>query len=641
MAPERLYFASTRRLPGHEALAPWWADVSARAAQCDLKAAWEVLRESSEGPPRQVTPEALAELAPGGDAPEDVAAAVAAIFGEGLRFKLRDGRVHVTSAEGVAAAERAAEEERRAKWGLTQALGVLRARLAGQPAPPSDDPAATRVAVGRHLTALADVAVTGRESSYLPLAQQVLDGLAIESAAAGEVEHRAFAALVALGEFAPHENLSLKRGEVRRRFGAAVLAEAEALAAQPPRRAGAVDRTGLLTVAIDDPTTTEVDDAFAVDGDRLCVFIADVPALVALGSRVDEEAAKRVSTLYLPEGKLPMLPPLLGEGALSLRQGEPKAALCLSGVVAEDGELTDFRLEHALCRVDRQLTYDEVDAAFAGGAPPATDPDPVRALLGRVAGWMDRHQARRERAGAMTFQRQEVYLDVDAEARVTFQRSNPNGPGRQLIAELMVSVCAATARLCEREGIPCVYRSQPAPDKLPELPRGPITDVVAQAALLRKFKPTVLTTRPNAHFSLGVDVYTQVTSPIRRYQDLLMHHQLAGWLTDGAAPLSEADLLARFDHLDRRAGAHRVVEQESRRYWTLWYLQGRPDLVLDGVVLRPAGRRWVVRIPDYALQVTLSARGKLSPGKAVRLRIDEVDARRDVLVVSEVPPGSA
>ena len=79
----------------------------------------------------------------------------------------------------------------------------------------------------------------------------------------------------------------------------------------------------------------------------------------------------------------------------------------------------------------------------------------------------------------------------------------------------------------------------------------------------------------------------------------------------------------------------RRIEQDSRRYWTLVWLSQNPDAVLEATAIRDLGRRWLVELSDLALQTPYAAKGRLSPGQALKLKVGQVDAARDVLVLQE------
>lgn len=685
LRPERLYWASCARASSDDALAAHWAAVQARAPQVDLARAWDARQKAAPNDLGEgASTVAAAALDTDEVTPVDVDALVLAVFADRLYFKVRRRSLERVPPKAVAArrAQREAQAAEAARH--AEALAALKAlRGAGAPtsARPSPPAAAPGSVVAQALEALRTLALHGLDAPDAGWAGRLLTDLAPVAAPGAPrptPKRAAFDLLVELGVWGPHEDLGLLRAGLSADFSPELQAHAAQLARSPvpdvalapapardaptPPPATRQDYTHLYTIAVDAAGTTEVDDAFAIEppadervgGARLVVFIADAAAYIQPGDPLRHEAARRATTLYLPQGPIPMLPPTLAEGALSLVAGARRPALALSGRLGAHGTLTDFRVEEAWVRVDRQLTYEQVDATLAvpdrepppadaphSAAPPEEAAPPDSALIRQAAAWMEAHQAARVDQGALRFARREVRFDVDDNGVVTRSEGDPGGPGRQLIAEMMIAVCAAVGRLCAARGVPCLYRTQAAPDRPAEVPPGEvIRDPFEQWRVLRRFKPSRLSTTPGSHYSLAVDAYVQVTSPIRRYADLLVQTQLKALARGEAPPLDAQALVAEAAAIEQAAGVGRAVSQQARRYWTLVYLQQRQDAgqaaAWDAVVIRPSGRRWVVQIPALALQDTVVSGRRWRGGERVRLAVDAVDPRSDRLVLREV-----
>ena len=151
---------------------------------------------------------------------------------------------------------------------------------------------------------------------------------------------------------------------VRADFPPEVLAAAEAAAKRPPSEH--VDRTDRPFVTLDPATSTDLDQAFAIEpagSDLLLHYaIADVAWFVADGDPLDREAWLRGETLYLPDGKASLYPPAIGEGAASLLPDGPRPAVVFTVRVARDGGVVLDGAERALIRSRAKLAYDSVRA---------------------------------------------------------------------------------------------------------------------------------------------------------------------------------------------------------------------------------------------------------------------------------------
>lgn len=618
VSPQRLFWAGQTPIGDVRELAERWAEVEALAARVDLDGAWLIL--DADRPPGDEEDVAEVALHALGDATPVACDAVAvAAFNDNTCFRVRQRQLVRESSEAVAntRAQRAAEAL--AARRLERATATLSARLAGVNAPPAD--AESAAAWAWFIELLSERAVLGDDAPRKEEADKLLAAVRRDDA---------FALLVELGAFGPDENLALRRAGLRVAFSPEIAAAAASAIAD--LRQPTLDLRHLLTVAIDDSSTTEVDDALALDGDRIVVFIADVAAFVPPGGLLDREAAARTSTLYIPEGKVPMLPPAIAYDAASLRAGVDRTALAFSYEVRPDGHIIGFEVVRAWIHVDRQLDYDTTDALLAG----APD-DPAAHLLRTAKAAMDAHRTMRRNRGAVFLQRNEVALEVRPGGEVRATPGDPYGPGRQLVSELMIATCAATAQFCAENDIPCIYRTQARPDGPAGGRTGRVDGASQQYDLLRRLKPSVLSTRPALHFTLAVDAYCQLTSPIRRYADLVMHQQLAGWLRTGRAPFTSGQLSQRFPDIERLSSLVRRVETESRRYWAARWCEQNPDARLPAHVVREIGRRWIVEVGPLAVQVPVTFKRPVSSGEEVTLVVAAANARAGQLKLVEAP----
>jgi exoribonuclease R len=152
-------------------------------------------------------------------------------------------------------------------------------------------------------------------------------------------------------------------------FPPEVTAAAEAAAKRVPNQHA--DRTAVPFVTLDPATSTDLDQAFSIEasgGDLLLHYaIADVAWFVEDGDPVDIEAWNRGETLYLPDGRAGLYPPVLSEGAASLLPDGPRPAVVFTVRVAGDGAVKLDGAERAVIRSRAKLAYESVDVAELPG----------------------------------------------------------------------------------------------------------------------------------------------------------------------------------------------------------------------------------------------------------------------------------
>ncbi len=365
-----------------------------------------------------------------------------------------------------------------------------------------------------------------------------------------------------------------------------------------------LDLTHLPAFAIDDAGSEDPDDAVSLDGDRLWVHVADPAALVTPNSPVDVEAQARVAKLYLPEKSVPMLPPETTDRlALGLQDVSP--ALSFGFQLSQTGQPEQVEVVPSWVRVTR-LTYEEAETRL--------DDEPLASLL-RLA---RRFYERRLQNGAIEIDLPEVKVKVK-EGRVVI-RPILNLQSRLLVRESMLMVGEAMARFSLAHDIPLPFSAQEVSEPGEPLPEG----MAGMFALRRTMKRSQLTGVPAPHAGLGLGMYVQATSPLRRYLDLVVHQQLRAYLT-GQALLDDAAILERVGAAESVTGSVRQAERLSNKHWTLVYLMQNPDWTGPGVLIEVRGSRGTFLLPDLDLLTWIHLKKELPLSSEVTLQFRSVD----------------
>jgi exoribonuclease-2 len=153
-----------------------------------------------------------------------------------------------------------------------------------------------------------------------------------------------------------------------------------------------------------------------------------------------------------------------------------------------------------------------------------------------------------------------------------------------------------------------------------DLPANPLPGLAGSWQLRKLMRPRNLSLKPSLHQGLGLGVYTQVTSPLRRYTDLLAHQQIRAVLR-GEPPLDEDETLLRMGAGEAAMGASIQAERASRAHWTAVYLLDKIGSRWEGVVLEKKGSKAVVIIPDLGLETQVSLKKDMEPNDPVTLSL--------------------
>lgn len=580
--------------------------------EVDLAELWELL----DGEGEEFSFDYLADLVwPSPVKPDQVAAALRAIFSDGLLFKLRAGRAVRHSAEKVEqiSAERARDEKRERE--LTEGGAWLAKVWASDT---EEEPACR----DRVVRILRDMAVFGSDAAESKWGRKLL-----EQAGLGSNPMRPFHLLIKLGEMDIHENLELIRQDLATTFPDSVLAEAEALARkaawlEEDRR----DLTDLEMITADSGGARDFDDAVSLE-DRdgrlvLGIHIADVSGVIKPKTALDMEAMGRATSIYMPDQRIPMLPEILSEECLSLKQGIERPAFSVLVEMTESGEVLDYEFMPSLVKVKRQLSYQEVDESVGHDL-----------VLGRLFALSQALKSQRTAHGALILPlpKLNVYLAQDGEIGVNLTLWD--NPGRSMITEFMVLANNLAARRLTEMGATCFYRSQNEPSQ--RIVQGDtncadLFPCLKQRRFLARVKWSL---EPSPHCGMGLDVYTYMTSPLRRYIDLIMQRQVRSLVSGGPALYSEeeaAELLTLTDAVVRRVNR---VQTKRRRYWLLRYFESQIGKEYEALVIDKLPRRWRILLTELMLDVDLPDQPGLEfkPGEVVTVRVKKVDARENVL----------
>jgi exoribonuclease II len=448
-----------------------------------------------------------------------------------------------------------------------------------------------------------------------------------------------FALLVELGWWDLHENIQLRRSQTPTHFSHKMHTVAHELLTNPPidpDESHRVDLTHLKVYTIDDESTQEIDDGLSLetlpDGrQKLWIHIADPTRLLSPGDEFDLEARKRSVTIYLPTGMIPMFPPELATGPMSLRQGQRCCALSFGVILAASGAVAEYEIAPSTIEPTYRLTYEDVEEMLQLGIPGEIEIESIAKFAKLRNQW-------RKSQGSININMPESTIKVSGD-QVSINLVEDNR-ARQLVAEMMILAGEVAAKYGQDHQLPLPYRGQPQPELPPEeelilIPVGP-----ARSCALRRCMPrSEMATTPSRHASLGLNTYSQVTSPIRRYTDLLSHFQIKAHLRGDILPLTVEQLQEIMQVLGTSIYEATMVERQTNRYWTLEYLNRASDCQWEAIFLR-----WLredeslalILIEDLGIELAMRFTRWVELGERVQVQVALVDPRQDIIHLREI-----
>nr|WP_228014619.1 ribonuclease R family protein [Fortiea sp. LEGE XX443] len=601
-----------------------------------LEVAWELLVEDGE----TVSPAEMANLLFSESEPAPCYAAHCLLSDDKLYFKQKADAYEPRTAAQVAERKHQIEVEALKAKGQQEFLTRVEQALKGEAVEWQRHDRQRLEALEKYAALLADIVRMGVSYDTLPRAYPppapVLETMNMLGRPA--TPQGAFQLLIDLGWWSPYENLFLRRSSIPVQFPSKVLEVAQQRLDSPTTDldVNRLDLTHLKVYTIDDESTTEIDDGLSweslSDGrERLWTHIADPTRWLEPEDDLDLEARKRGSTVYLPTGMVPMFPEILATGPMSLVQGRICCALSFGIILDSNGAVEDYSIHASLIKPTYRLTYEDVDEMLELGVQ--AEPE-----IAAIATWAKKRKSWRYNQGAISINMPEAMIKVkDDEISIDILDDSSS---RQLVAEMMILTGEVAARYGQTHNIPLPFRGQPQPELPPEeeliqLPAG----FVRSCAMRRCMPKSEMSITPVRHAGLGLDTYTQATSPIRRYSDLLTHFQLKAHLRGEVLPFSAEQLKEVMMTVSTITQELTMVERQTNRYWALEYLRRNPEQIWPVTVLmwlREDSNLALILLEDLGLQLPMSFKRSVVLGEQLLVKVSIADPQKDMIQFQEI-----
>lgn len=361
--------------------------------------------------------------------------------------------------------------------------------------------------------------------------------------------------------------------------------------------------------SIDDANTTEIDDALSVTwlpgiGTRIGIHIAAPGLAIEHGSPLDGVARTRLSTVYMPGNKITMLPDAVVQN-YTLAGGVDCPAVSLYLTVNEFFEVISHESRIELVHIADNLRHHDVEPWFNSETVGAPLPDKAFARellhLWHFANACEGRRGKPSATQGINDYNFEILGDLaDPEScRVDISERKRGSPLDKLVAELMIVANSTWGGLLAEKSIACLYRSQT---------QGKVR----------------MTTSPLPHEGLGVPQYAWMTSPLRRYCDLVNQWQLIACLQGETPPFAQrsAELFAAMRDFELTYATYADFQRLMERYWCLRWLQQHDVAEINATVRREQ----LVKLDHLPLMVRVpSVPVDSTPGQRLRMAVERID----------------
>lgn len=373
---------------------------------------------------------------------------------------------------------------------------------------------------------------------------------------------------------------------------------------------------------IDGSDTKDIDDAISLskldDGKyKLGVHIADVSYYVKEGTKLDDEAYFRGTSVYLVDRVLPMLPHKLSNGICSLNENEDRFAFSCVMIIDDKGDIGHYEIFKSIIRSRKKMTYEEVNKILEENTT-SDDYKPFEKtllLMNELSKILRKKMIRR---GYIEFESTEAKIKVDENCHPTHIESRVQRSGEELIENFMIAANETVASSIYYKNLPGIYRVHDKPDEkrlgefmkflslhgyvvngkskidnpkdlqhiLSQLEEVPEVRVLHDMAIRSQAK-AVYSDINIGHFGLGSKCYSHFTSPIRRYPDLILHRLLKDYnynYSDRIISERKEELPIECEHCSIREQEAQNCERDVDKMKKAEYMMDHIGEVYDGII---------------------------------------------------------
>ena len=249
------------------------------------------------------------------------------------------------------------------------------------------------------------------------------------------------------------------------------------------------NRTGWHIFTIDPPNSADFDDGFSIKQlddniQQLSIYIANVTILMDVLNLWDS-FSKRISTIYLPDRKRPMLPTVLSDCLCSLQEKHNRFAFVMD-IFIQNNEIIEIKYSNCMIKVYKNYSYEENSLLI--------NPNYIK------------------------------LMDTTKKLSKKYKYINNVRNSHELVCYLMIlmNYNCATEMIKNKAGIfrsTIIKKEVSVPDNIPE-------DVskfikIWNSSSGQYINGEELDSKEIRHEMLELDAYIHITSPIRRLVDLL------------------------------------------------------------------------------------------------------------------------
>ncbi|MGL5642468.1 MAG: ribonuclease R [Paraclostridium sp.] len=410
-------------------------------------------------------------------------------------------------------------------------------------------------------------------------------------------------------------------------FPKKVLDEAEKVAVEIPQEEidRRLDIRDMNIFTIDGEDAKDLDDAISIEvldngNYKLGVHIADVTHYVKEKNKLDKEALKRATSVYLVDKVIPMLPKTLSNGVCSLNPFEDKLTLSVFMEIDHKGDVVKYDIKETIINSKARMTYTEVSDILEN------DDEKLKKTFANVADDFYNSEKlarilmnRRKKRGAIDFDFPEAKIILNSDGDVVDIKQYERRISNRIIEEFMLITNETVAEHFFWLNMPFMYRVHETPalekietlnkfiatfgyvikgdlegvhpkelQKIIEQIHGKTEEKAISTIMLRSLKQARYSPECVGHFGLAAKYYSHFTSPIRRYPDLQIHRIIKEFLNGKINQKRQDQLTQIVDYASTQSSekerAAELAERDVKDIYKCRYMEDKVGEEFVGIV---------------------------------------------------------
>ena len=194
-----------------------------------------------------------------------------------------------------------------------------------------------------------------------------------------------------------------------------------------------------------------------------------------------------------------------------------------------------------------------------------------------------------------------------------------------MVSELMVMAGRVIAKYSIEKNISMHYLSQASgkfsEDIIENIHNLSLSKTYAAA---KGFSRSKLSVKPSLHAGLGLDAYIRVTSPMRRYLDLLVQQQLINYLA-GLELMNEDDIKSRIKVINSSMSKTNKAIRQSIDHFRCLYFKQNKGWEGEGIVVEINGNKTLLMIPEFAMITQVKFKTKPKLDEKIKLKVSSIE----------------